>query len=125
MPTGDRTGPWGLGPRTGQGRGYCSGFQAPGFMFPGPSLSFYRDFGFGRGFGKGMGLGRGRGFWRSRSGGFWGYPYFPLTPSPPQPRGEDEAAWLADQAKILEQQLLQVQEMLTELKKEKEADKDE
>jgi len=123
MPTGDRTGPWGLGPRTGRGRGYCSGFQAPGFMFPGPGLGFYRDFGFGRGFGRGMGLGRGRGFWRSRFDGFWGYPYFPLTPSPPQPGREDEAAWLADQAKILEQQLLQVQERLTELKKEKEADK--
>ncbi len=31
MPTGDRTGPMGQGPRTGRARGFCSGFDAPGY----------------------------------------------------------------------------------------------
>ncbi|KUK37400.1 MAG: Uncharacterized protein XD67_1303, partial [Thermodesulfobacterium commune] len=35
MPWGDRTGPLGLGPRTGRGLGYCSGANTPGFMIPG------------------------------------------------------------------------------------------
>lgn len=74
MPAGDRTGPWGLGPRTGRGLGYCSGSPYPGFMIPGPR------FGFGRGFGRGMGLGRGRGFRRQWFGQFWGYPYLPFSP---------------------------------------------
>ncbi|NIW15542.1 MAG: hypothetical protein GWN31_16790, partial [Candidatus Thorarchaeota archaeon] len=32
MPRGDRTGPWGLGPRTGRAAGYCAGYPVPGFM---------------------------------------------------------------------------------------------
>jgi len=47
MPRGDQTGPLGQGPRTGRGMGYCSGFNAPGFMNPG----FCRGRRFGRRFG--------------------------------------------------------------------------
>ncbi len=61
MPGGDRTGPLGLGPRTGRGLGYCSGYNRPGFM----SRVFGR-FGWGRG-GRGRGFGRGRG----RGRRFW------------------------------------------------------
>lgn len=32
MPRGDRTGPWGQGPKTGRGAGFCSGNSVPGFM---------------------------------------------------------------------------------------------
>ncbi len=32
MPGGDGTGPWGWGPRTGRGAGFCSGYGMPGFM---------------------------------------------------------------------------------------------
>ena len=32
MPWGDGTGPWGLGPRTGRGAGFCAGFPVPGFL---------------------------------------------------------------------------------------------
>ncbi|HEX9902957.1 MAG TPA: DUF5320 domain-containing protein [Acidobacteriota bacterium] len=78
MPRGDQTGPWGLGPRTGRGLGLCSGFRAPGFMYPGPGLGMGR--GFGRGFGRGMGLGRGRGFWRHQFGGFRGDPHSEMAP---------------------------------------------
>ncbi|MGB8953208.1 MAG: DUF5320 domain-containing protein [Candidatus Aminicenantales bacterium] len=73
MPMGDRKGPWGLGPRSGRGLGYCSGYPYPGFMNPGPGFLFGR--GIGRGFGRGLGFGRGRGFWRAGYG--WGYPYPP------------------------------------------------
>jgi len=31
MPRGDRTGPWGRGPMTGRGLGYCSGSSAHGY----------------------------------------------------------------------------------------------
>jgi len=77
MPFGDRTGPLGFGPRTGRGRGYCSGFPTPGFMNPGPGFGFGRGwFGRGRGFGggRGWGLGRGR-CWQA----FYGFP-FPSVP---------------------------------------------
>lgn len=74
MPGGDRTGPMGMGSRTGRGRGFCSGFAGPGWA------NFTRGwFGWGRGNGRGRGrgLGRGRGWglgrgfgrgygWRSR-----------------------------------------------------------
>jgi len=127
MPAGDRTGPWGLGPRTGRGLGYCSGYSAPGFSYPGPGLGFGRGFGFGRGSGRGLGrgfgIGRGRGSWWPGFGGFRGYPYYPMTPHAFQPGIEEESTWLADQAKSLEQQLLQVQKRLAELEKEKEAKK--
>ncbi|RUM87793.1 MAG: hypothetical protein DSZ24_05335 [Thermodesulfatator sp.] len=64
MPRGDRTGPWGWGPRSGRGLGFCGGFGRPGFMVPGP----------GRGFGRG---GRGCGFFLTGLPGwarwFWGW----------------------------------------------------
>jgi len=66
MPWGDRTGPLGLGPRTGRGLGFCSGFSSPGFT-KGPGWGFGRGWwGFGRGWGRGFG----RGWWRF--GRSWG-----------------------------------------------------
>ena len=32
MPQGDKTGPAGQGSKTGRARGFCAGFNAPGFM---------------------------------------------------------------------------------------------
>jgi hypothetical protein len=46
-----------------------------------------------------------------------------MAPFPVQPGREVETAWLADQAKSLEQQLLQVQKRLAELEKDKETGK--
>jgi len=34
MPGGDRTGPMGMGPRTGWGAGFCAGYGVPGFSNP-------------------------------------------------------------------------------------------
>ncbi len=62
MPGGDRTGPWGMGPRTGRGAGFCSGYRTPGFM----NRAIFPPFG-GRWFGAWFGGGR-RGRGRSRSG---------------------------------------------------------
>lgn len=52
MPRGDRTGPRGMGERTGRGAGFCAGFAVPGYANQGG--------GFGIGFGRGRG-GGGRG----------------------------------------------------------------
>lgn len=59
MPAGDRTGPMGMGPRTGRAMGYCAGFSMPGNANP----AFGRGLGqrFGQGFGGG-GFGGGRGY---------------------------------------------------------------
>ena len=61
MPGGDRTGPLGNGPMTGRRRGYCSGYQEPGYRHSSPGLGFGRGMGLGRGLGRGIGLGRSRG----------------------------------------------------------------
>lgn len=95
MPGGDRTGPWGYGPRTGRAMGYCSGYPAPGFMDRG---------GFGRGRGFGRGFGRG---WRFRT------VYAP--PVWDAPSREDELAYLEDAQKSLELSLEDVRKRLKEL----------
>jgi hypothetical protein len=76
MPTGDGTGPMGMGPMTGRAAGYCAGYGSPGFMSPvyrrpvwGPAPGYppgaYRmPWMLGRFFrGRGFGRGRGRGRW--------------------------------------------------------------
>ncbi len=35
MPGGDRTGPVGMGPRTGRSAGFCAGYGVPGYANPG------------------------------------------------------------------------------------------
>jgi hypothetical protein len=115
MPGGDRTGPLGLGPRTGRALGYCAGSDVPGYAHPG----FGRGFGFGRGRGRGYG----RGFW-GRGRGFWGrgrYPYpAPYYPEPYiEPSREEEKAYLEDMIKGLEEEMKLIRERLQELSKEK------
>jgi len=100
MPRGDRTGPWGRGPRTGGGAGYCGGYDAPGFANPAP--------GYGRRFGGrfgGWGAGRGWG-WRYR---FYapGYPaweqqgYHAMAPEQELGGLKDEADWLRGQLEAI------------------------
>lgn len=112
MPRGDRTGPWGLGPMTGRGAGYCAGYPVPGFMNPyGGRLGF--GFGFGRGFGRGRGYGR----------GFWPvYPYPIASPMPygggfyqPPVEPKQEMEMLAEEAKALKEQLEAINKLITEL----------
>jgi hypothetical protein len=106
MPGGDRTGPWGLGPRTGRVAGYCTGNNVPGYANPG--------FGPGFGFGRGRGRGFGRGFHR-RGRGFWGQGVYPY----PEPSREEEKAYLEDVVKGLDEEMKMIRERLQELSKEK------
>jgi hypothetical protein len=113
MPGGDRTGPWGYGPRTGRSLGYCAGLPTPGYTTPR----------YDRRLGRGRGRGFGRGSW-GRSRGYWWrdtYPYL-LGYNPemyPEPSREDEKAYLEDVVKGLEEELKTVRERLQELLKEK------
>lgn len=128
MPRGDRTGPMGAGPRTGLTMGYCSGYSAPGFMNPEAGYGYGRGMGYGRGWGRGMGLARGRGLGR-----FWGQPYlaadfYPPIPgfrSPYDPWGaaeitpEQEQNILKSEAKMLKDEIAQIEKRIKELEGEK------
>lgn len=105
MPRGDRTGPWGAGPRTGRGLGFCSGYDMPGFASPAP---------WG---------GRGRGY--ARSGGYgWRNWYYATgmhgsmragyTPMPP----EQEVGDLKAQADALKKHLEAIQQRIKEFDKD-------
>jgi len=58
MPSGDRTGPIGMGAMSGRAAGYCAGFGMPGCANP------VSGRGFGMGFGRGRGFGGGGRGWR-------------------------------------------------------------
>lgn len=121
MPYGDRTGPWGYGPMTGRGMGYCAGYPAPGFMNPG------FGFGMGRGFGRGLGRGFGRGRF------FLGPPAQPARLVPVQPARyapvqsgqvpeysrEDEMTDLKAEKELVEKELEEIRARMKELEKEK------
>jgi len=118
MPAGDRTGPSGMGPRTGRAAGYCSGYATPGFANRGMGggFGFGRGMGRGFGFGRGMGRGFGRGYGLSAT-----VPY--ATPyAPPQgyapptlPTREQELEMLNNQAVDLKQGLKEINQRITEL----------
>ncbi len=70
MPGFDGTGPRGLGPLTGGGRGFCLTGISPVSAQPVSTIQqrivygrLYRGRGFGRGHGGGRGMGHGRGRW--------------------------------------------------------------
>ncbi|MBN1569801.1 MAG: DUF5320 domain-containing protein [Acidobacteria bacterium] len=132
MPGGDRTGPMGMGARTGRAAGYCAGYGSPGYANPGFGRSFGVGFGRGRGF-----FGRGRGFsgggrgWRNmfyatgqpgwmRFGGHAvPYPYpnpYQAAYQKPDPEAETQA--LKNQAEILQSELDAIEKRLSEIKAE-------
>ena len=129
MPGGDRTGPWGAGPMTGRGAGFCAGYGMPGYANPFPGR------GFGMGFGAGFGA-RGRGFWgRGFGGGVRGWRnWYAASAMPGWTRfGGVDAPWpapdparekqdLQDQADALQSELEGIKKRLSEL--ESEAKKD-
>jgi len=129
MPGGDRTGPWGLGPRTGRGLGFCSGYGAPGYLYPGPGMGFGRGFGrgfgLGRGFGRGMGFSRGRGFWRRGFGGLAGFPMPAfagpyVAPGAAEAIPEKELDFLKSEAQYIRDELAAIEARMQELQKEAE-----
>jgi len=127
MPYGDKTGPMGYGPMTGRGAGFCAGYGAPGYMNPVGGRGFR-----GRMVHGGGGAGRGGRGWRNRfyATGIpgWmaqGYPGMPADVGAPvvPPSPTDEAAFLKNQAGILEQELKALKKRMTELEKQKKEDK--
>jgi hypothetical protein len=127
-PWGDRTGPWGRGPRTGRGAGYCAGYDVPGYMNPDvPGYGRGRGRGYGGGRGRGMGLGRGRGWGRGRL--FQedpypppGYPaddYYPdpYYGPPREPEPEVEKKYLEGVIEHLEKEMVAVKKRIGELAK--------
>jgi hypothetical protein len=99
MPGGDRTGPLGVGPRTGRGLGYCGGYDMPGFADP----AFGRGMGRRRGWGDGLGW-RHRFFAMGRPG--WGYPnYMPSTKEETTQALKTEADWLKGQLEAINKRI--------------------
>lgn len=107
MPFGDRTGPWGFGPRTGRGLGFCNGFPVPGFL--------NRAFGFGFGRGRGRGLGRWPMF-GNWAPGWWGFPFQGIAPA--QGAMAPDLEVLKQQAEMLEQQLQAVRDQINKMQSE-------
>jgi len=113
MPRGDGTGPMGMGPMTGRAAGYCAGYSVPGFMNP-----------YGGRFGGGFGWGRGRGWGWGVGAYSGGVPYgtvpYGAVPYGAVPYGssyapEQELDLLQNQAKVLGDQLEQIQKRISEL----------
>ncbi len=119
MPRGDRTGPNGLGPRTGRAMGFCSGFNAPGYTNQGfghyrateGAQSANRFYGSGRGFGAGRGFGFGRGYGRA------GYGRIYAEPMPVQERDYREPS-KEEQLKELKAEKKEIDKAIEELEKE-------
>lgn len=124
MPAGDRTGPLGMGPMTGRGAGYCSGYGMPGWSNPMPG----RGFGRGGMWGGARGGRGGGGGWRHRNwfyatgvpgwarfgaGPAWGYG--PGVTADATPTAEQELATLRQQAEWLREQLDAIAQRMAEI----------
>ena len=110
MPGGDRTGPMGMGPRTGRAAGYCSGAGLPGYADALPARGLGMGFGWG---GRGRRFcGGGRGF-RNRffAAGVPGWIGFGYVPSHP----DSEKQSLNNEAEALRAGLEEIDKRLGEL----------
>jgi hypothetical protein len=132
MPAGDGTGPIGMGPRTGRGAGYCSGYDVPGWANPMPGFGQGRGWAgyWGRGGGRGGG-GRGRRNWYYATGvpGWARFGYAPAYGAPPAwgapptwedaprtgPAPEQEVEFLKRQAETLKHELEAIARRVEEL----------
>jgi len=112
MPFGDRTGPMGMGPRTGRGAGYCSGYDRPGYA------NRWAGGGFGRGmYGRGAFGGHGYRNWYYATGqpGWMRYgayssaypapPVVPMTPEQEQEALKAQESWLQEQLEAVRNQM--------------------
>ena len=112
MPRGDRSGPMGMGPRTGRAAGFCSGSGMPGYANPMGERGL--GMGFGRRHGGGFGGGRGR---RNRfdATGLPGRMRFDEDVAPYQrPDPEMEMQALKNQADALQSELDLIRKRLSE-----------
>lgn len=122
MPGFDGTGPMGMGPRTGGGRGFCQPGTGARYPFAWTS-PFMRGAGrggipWGGGRGRVYGGGRGRGWW---CGPVPYYGYVPSAVSYAAPSAEQELNFLKNQAAFLEQELAEIRKRLDELETKEEA----
>jgi hypothetical protein len=103
MPRGDRTGPWGMGPMTGRGAGFCVGNNVPGGAF------------FGRG-----GRGRRNRFFATGQAGWMrgGMGFRPFEAAAPGFRPEEELRQLKQEADSLEKTLSGIRERIGRMGKE-------
>lgn len=110
MPGGDRTGPMGMGPMTGRGAGFCTGFSQPGATTPvfGPRGGFGRGRGCGPGFGRGPGRGRFRGMMPGPNYGYGPGPTPAMSP-------DQEKNMLQQEAKSLREALSALENRIAEL----------
>ena len=117
MPRGNRMGPFGAGPRTGRGAGFCAGYNLPGYTNPA----------FGRGYGMGGWMGRGGGYgWRHwfyatgqpgwmRAGGDPGYyagwenPFSPLSHERELEELKAQAAFFKDNIQAIETRIKELE----------------
>jgi uncharacterized protein DUF5320 len=114
MPGYNGTGPQGMGPRTGGGRGYCA---------PGTGTAYGYGAGMNRGAGRGgipRGGGRGRAWGGGRGRGWYGPTGFNAPSYDPyymnaEPGVEQEVEFLKNQSQILEQELGQIRKRIDEL----------
>ncbi|RKX75034.1 MAG: hypothetical protein DRP87_15480 [Spirochaetes bacterium] len=118
MPYGDRTGPAGLGPRTGRGAGFCSGYPVPGYMNP---------YGGVRGIGGGWGRGYRHWYWATGLTGWqraamgWPGAYFQVPPYPSYDITPDqELKALRNQVKLMEEGLEKARQRISELEEKEE-----
>lgn len=135
MPRGDGSGPWGSGPMTGRGLGYCAGYGEPGFT------AGAGGYGAGRGaYGGGRGVRGGRGAWgggrgyrnrfyatgltgwerAARGDWAWGAPQY-RGQMAGAPGAEATTADLQARADMLERELTAVREALAGMEKGAEA----
>ena len=109
MPGLNGTGPMGIGPMTGGARGLCSGKNAQGYNNPAAGRG---GMGYGRGRGRGGGFGRGLGRWFAAR---WNSPGLTGTPYGTGLSAQEEVNALRNQAKIMQDQINQINTRIKEL----------
>lgn len=120
MPRGDRTGPWGMGPMTGRGAGFCAGYKAKLHVYhmPGYANAAAGGFFYGRGGVRGR---RNRFFATGRPGWMRGGPGFgPFWADAPAFSTEEDLHHLKQEADYLEKALSGVRDRIGRMEKEKE-----
>jgi len=113
MPQGDRTGPMGMGPRSGRAAGFCAGYPVPGYMNQGIGRGF--GMGFHGVYGRGQGMAWGR---AARWGGYYPTPY-PYGLAPVQPTPEEEKIVLENQMKMLQEEMDAIKKRIEVVGKQK------
>ncbi len=115
MPGGDGTGPLGFGPLTGRAAGYCAGYSVPGYANPYPRGGR----GLGRAWGRGGGFGRGMAWRRGfvappYPAQYWG-PFQGAVGAVDVEVSEAEVRALKNHARMLKEELSDIEKRLKEL----------